>query len=425
MFIVTYTTHKERYYNVLLESCKRYNIELKNIGMGKSWKGFKEKSKEFLKYCKSLQENDIVCFIDGFDTIALSNVKELESKFRKLKQNIVCSKAGNTSAFISKYIQQKIFTKCNSYRVNSGMIIGYNKQLQQYLEKYVNSDIEDDQIFLIYECQKNNNIYVDNDNILFYNYCETDTYTVVNNRLYVNNNYPCFVSGPLCKNMNGILDQLNYKNLPNIQCNNLQRLSIYISMFNSEIVFLISVAFVLFCKQISNSKKVIIIILMLMTLFEYELYVKHLRNVKKINKFFYILVDLLHNATTIMVVSSFIYFARKMIFFETYNKSNYNELLMLNSFYFIIIVLFIFFKRCFLTLIGNRILGINELSIYVPIYDRINRIYKDTYDIKYIKNDNSSLSIKWLNGNFYMLIILIIINIYVIYSYKILRKVVF
>ena len=42
--IITYATHSEGYYNILINQLKKLKIDFKILGMGNTWKGFFQKS---------------------------------------------------------------------------------------------------------------------------------------------------------------------------------------------------------------------------------------------------------------------------------------------------------------------------------------------------------------------------------------------
>lgn len=119
MHIVTYATHEERYLPLLKQSCP----DLVVLGMGKKWNGFQDKVWAVLDYCKQYP-HDIICFIDGFDSVILSSPQEILDKYESFQTPFVMSHAGLSQSVSSKYIQDKLFGKCKDDRLNSGMFIG-------------------------------------------------------------------------------------------------------------------------------------------------------------------------------------------------------------------------------------------------------------------------------------------------------------
>jgi hypothetical protein len=85
IYFITYATHSERLYDILLKSAERNNIKLNVIGMGDKWIGWKNRAQQILNHLKTLDKNMIICHIDGFDSIILANEEEIYNKFITVK----------------------------------------------------------------------------------------------------------------------------------------------------------------------------------------------------------------------------------------------------------------------------------------------------------------------------------------------------
>ena len=60
--------------------------ELVVLGMGMKWKGLIMKYDLMIKYLKTLNDDDIVCFIDAYDVLPTKNIVKLEKKFVKFSE---------------------------------------------------------------------------------------------------------------------------------------------------------------------------------------------------------------------------------------------------------------------------------------------------------------------------------------------------
>ena len=100
--------------------------------MGKPWNGFQDKVWATVNYCKQ-HPHEIICFIDGFDSIVLQN--ELLARYESFETPLVMSHAGSQSV-TSKYIQDKLFGKCKEERLNSGMYIGTSESIVSFWENF-------------------------------------------------------------------------------------------------------------------------------------------------------------------------------------------------------------------------------------------------------------------------------------------------
>lgn len=207
MKLVTVATHSERYFPILLESCNRYDIDLTVLGWNQKWGGFMMKYDLMKEYLDSLQDTDIVCFVDAYDVIVLQPLDELERKFISMNANIVV--AYDTGIF-HKYI----FGTCKGLRINSGTYIGYVCSLKQMLsqmciENNCKSKSLDDQRVLTMYC-KNNDIKVDIESKMFFTKKYNTKCKIIDKKVIYNNSYPCILHGPGNHNMDDILRQLGY-----------------------------------------------------------------------------------------------------------------------------------------------------------------------------------------------------------------------
>ena len=84
LYIVTVATESKFYFPYLIKSCKNNGVQLKILAYGEKWKGFNWRFKLVLDYLKSLNGNDIVCFVDGYDVICTRNLKTLPNIFLNL-----------------------------------------------------------------------------------------------------------------------------------------------------------------------------------------------------------------------------------------------------------------------------------------------------------------------------------------------------
>jgi len=130
--IVVATKKNVGYYKILEESCKKHNIDLITLGLGKKWEGFHMKFKLWNKYLSKLDDDEIIMLNDAYDVIILQNSDIILKRFKKYKKKILfCSQKG--------YLSRLAFNKFNNYVIASGSIIGevkYIKKLIKLIYKY-------------------------------------------------------------------------------------------------------------------------------------------------------------------------------------------------------------------------------------------------------------------------------------------------
>ena len=188
VYVVTVATENIGYFNILKESCKRYNFELIVLGFGEKWGGFTWKFLKTREQLNKFNDNDIVIFVDGYDTIILSDKNYIIDKFLSLKTNILVSIEGKDLErnFILQYMHHKKFVgKCKNNNLNSGLYMGYVGYLKQFLDilcsnKRCKSSTADDQRLMVQLCNSKNgfdkqvffdeNVKLDSDVEIFYNY---------------------------------------------------------------------------------------------------------------------------------------------------------------------------------------------------------------------------------------------------------------
>jgi hypothetical protein len=203
LYILTYATHSEGYFEILRKSCPNIIV----LGFGDEWKGFGSKCKAVINFCESKNPEDIICVIDGFDSVCLNDShEEIIEKFKYFDASIVFSKGMNKHNIFNKYLSAKIYGRCNDKYLNAGMYIGYSQNIIDFWKniKYE----EDDQVFATRKCNRDKNIKIDNDNILFYNFSPIDKLQIKNQRIIIEetNAQPYFISAPGDGNINPLLE---------------------------------------------------------------------------------------------------------------------------------------------------------------------------------------------------------------------------
>lgn len=241
-YILTYSTHSEKYFELL----KTYP-QLIILGYGKKWNGFKDKTDAVVSFCKKINSDDIVCFVDGFDSIILESSTEILKRFKELNKDLIFSKDLVSNNFFEKYIVDIYFGLCKHKRLNSGLYIGKASAIIE-IWKGMKSNMDDQQL-ITQKCINGSDIYIDSNHYIFYNYSSKDKITVKNKKLYINDNTfnTCIISAPGNKDIKYILKKLDYKNIDLIKKNKnrgLYLLKTYILKFIPEIILLSTFIFI-------------------------------------------------------------------------------------------------------------------------------------------------------------------------------------
>jgi hypothetical protein len=225
--LITYATHSEGTFNELLNNKHKIHIEV--LGWGRPWNGYMDKINYTNEYIKTLPDNDIIIFIDGFDSEIVESLPIIKKRFLELNSDIVLSQQ-DYSNYLQYYIQKKHFGSCKyNYIANAGLYAGYNNKIQKlldHIQKIKYSD--DDQSCLNHACQYFDNLTIDIDNKLFHNLNHYE-------RLYGNDlSNACIISTPGVLTWNRIYRSFFEYN--------------YIQLIYKEVLLFLVIIIILYCK---------------------------------------------------------------------------------------------------------------------------------------------------------------------------------
>jgi len=144
------------------------------LGMNEKWKGFIMKYELLIKYLKTLNDNDIVCFIDAYDVLPTKNINHLEKQFVKFSKKHPKIKMivgyDKTDNIIHELIEEKIFDTIKGDRINSGQFIGYVKNIKIIIKSILHNtkSFQTDQIELTKYIKKNRqSFFIDKEKVFF------------------------------------------------------------------------------------------------------------------------------------------------------------------------------------------------------------------------------------------------------------------
>lgn len=231
MIICTYATQSAGYYPVLVKQCEKLKLKLVTIGMNKKWEGTSQKYTDMNEYIKSLPDNEILLFTDGYDSIPVCNEETILKKYNKVKANkhiVYCVEFRKNMTYFSHIFT---FGKCNDKFINSGTYIGRVKELKILFNnfiKHIKNKKLSDQVALTKFCNTNNKFFTDLVNLdinneLFYNVEYNNSFNYIfsnennlnikikNNKIITNNNSnPCIYLGSGGVDLDILLTHLGY-----------------------------------------------------------------------------------------------------------------------------------------------------------------------------------------------------------------------
>ena len=92
---ITVANKQSRGLTAFQESARRFNIEPILLGWNQEWKGLWSKIWLIHEFCKSVGDNDLILFADGFDCLFLSGEEEIVEKFKTFNFPAVFSGENN------------------------------------------------------------------------------------------------------------------------------------------------------------------------------------------------------------------------------------------------------------------------------------------------------------------------------------------
>lgn len=220
IYITTVATHSERYLPVLEKMIEDRNLKFHKLGFGKKYTGHFMKDLEMINFLKDKNPEDIVVFLDGFDSLMLSKKEEVIEKFLKTGKKMIISVENVRNSFLThSYNFQKVQEKF----INTGLYIGYCGFVLNFLEKMYSKDYNKNSnqtTWSNFLNKKSENIDfsevgIDKESSLFLNHSVTCNnkfnFDEKKKRLVLSTKeQPCFIQGNGVVNMNDLIKKLGY-----------------------------------------------------------------------------------------------------------------------------------------------------------------------------------------------------------------------
>lgn len=139
----------------------------------------------------------------------------------------------------------------------------------------------------------------------------------------------------------------------------------------------------------------LLVVPILFELIHWYAFTRHL-DVPIKNKMLYTAVDFTHN--TIVLIVLFLLFT---------SAGNLKKIVFLNTLFILFVIQFFIFKRCYLTILHNHIIGPDLAHNFVGHVDRVKYLFNGDYPIKKGESSND-----WIRWNLWQLVVLVMINIW-------------
>jgi hypothetical protein len=166
--VVTVATHTEGLFEDLVNN--EYSIDVTVLGYGKKWTGFTMKFKEMLIYISDLPDDTILIFLDGFDSMIKGDLSTALNRFKKMDCKVLFSKDITFHKYVPKLLTRKIFGTCyKGESANTGLYMGYVKELKILLSDVLCEECKDDQVLINSRCSRYKFVKIDINEEIFKN----------------------------------------------------------------------------------------------------------------------------------------------------------------------------------------------------------------------------------------------------------------
>jgi len=160
--IVTYATHAHGLFHTLVNNPHRVPVTV--LGWGTPWHGFSDKTHALLRFLDTIPDDDVVVFLDGWDSIINLHPAKVEEIFDTKGCDILVSKDNSTRSKV-------VFGTCyRNMTANAGMFMGRVQPLRRLLREMASMRCTDDQVNLNKMCSSSVvKICMDHEETIFQN----------------------------------------------------------------------------------------------------------------------------------------------------------------------------------------------------------------------------------------------------------------
>lgn len=329
--------------------------------------GYSELLSELDKY----DEKEIICVLNNPNLIFLKELTNLES------DKLLVAKVNEDGKVINNYIIQRQYHYYKNTFIDTNLIVAKQSVFKNFLISYLRHDYNSLGNYII-----ETDIDIDQDGNVFYDYDG-------------NNIKECnFIYTSVNKDITSVDKKYDSSDLKQD------------SYWKEILLILFTIIYIILVPR--TYFNVSVLILILLAFLEYELYLKKINRpfIRKIN---FLLLDILHNALAIFVIYMIV---NMIIVLVTNNKVSMKYLMLLNTYELMSVVMYVYYQRCLLTLISNKVLNIKKENIYLSIFSKPFRALKGGYNNRIYENAPD----RWLWTKQYGFILTSIINICILFT---------
>lgn len=179
MKVVTVATHSFGYFPILVESCKRNNIDLTVLGWNETWTNFQFKFQQIRQFLNKVRnETEWIVYIDAFDVLVLGDMSKLEKRLKKIDKEgidfVIALDKFTTK--METIVCQTFYGNFEGFFLNAGMFATKKERfldminsIEQKNQKKKNYDDQSELVWYLNNAKNKDRIFIDFQNNIFYN----------------------------------------------------------------------------------------------------------------------------------------------------------------------------------------------------------------------------------------------------------------
>jgi hypothetical protein len=146
------------HWTITLENClaslRKHNFPYTLLAQGKKWQGWKWRTEQYLRQSMLAKDDELMVFLDGFDTLCAKSSVDFVMNFDAFRSNIVigcewyCGNSKNCGNVDSYWTHNDFNGMPMRKYINAGCVIGKAFALRKMYAWIVQQPIDDDQLAL-------------------------------------------------------------------------------------------------------------------------------------------------------------------------------------------------------------------------------------------------------------------------------------
>lgn len=145
LHICTIASHLNQELAQLLDSCRRFDVDIDILGLGLPYRGNGQKLIQFQKFLERFEDYEVAVLVDAYDLLILASKKTILEKF--LSKNVPCIISAETNCYPFGDLAHRFPNSPTPFKyINTGTIIGYVGHLKRMIQNMSPiSEADDDQ----------------------------------------------------------------------------------------------------------------------------------------------------------------------------------------------------------------------------------------------------------------------------------------